>query len=59
LKKKEPERNEIVMARYLERVSTAKKKYGPDRVANMDQTAWKDVQMNGKTMAPKRAKSVH
>jgi hypothetical protein len=59
LKKKEPERNEIVIARYLERVRAAQAKYGPCRVANMDETAWKDVQMIGKTIAPKGAKSVH
>jgi hypothetical protein len=39
---------------FLRRVETARRKYGPDRVLNMDETSWKDVQLNGRTIAAKR-----
>jgi hypothetical protein len=58
LKKKEPVRNPAVIAQFLERVRSAREKYGPHRVVNMDETAWKDVQIGGKTIAPKGVKSV-
>jgi hypothetical protein len=59
LKKKEADRNPVVIAQYLERVRAARAKYGANRVVNMDETAWKDVQIGGKTIARKGAKSVH
>jgi hypothetical protein len=59
LEKKEAVHDEVVIARYLERVRAAKVKYANRRVVNMDETAWKDVQMARKTIVPKGTKSVH
>jgi hypothetical protein len=46
------DRNPPVIAQYLERVRRAKERYGPNRVVKMNEIAWKDVQVGGKTIAP-------
>jgi hypothetical protein len=39
---------------FLEKVEAARVRFGADRVVNMDETSWKDVQLYGRTIAPKR-----
>jgi hypothetical protein len=57
-KKNEPNRDAAIIKEFLERLRAAREHYGNDHVVNMDETAWKDVQMAGKTIAPKGVKSV-
>jgi hypothetical protein len=38
---------------FLADLAAAREIYGAARVLNMDETSWKDMQMNGRTIAPK------
>jgi hypothetical protein len=44
-------RDEAAVSEYVEAVSRAVAQYGPDKVMNMDETSWRDVQTRGKTLA--------
>jgi hypothetical protein len=58
IKKKVPVSDPDRNAQYLEQIRAARATYGDGRVVNMDETAWKDIQMGGRTVAPRGVKSV-
>jgi hypothetical protein len=57
-KKNDPKHDAEVIEKFLQRLRAALDHYGHDHVVNMDETAWRDIQMTGKTIAPKGVKSV-
>jgi hypothetical protein len=57
-KKKVSVEDPDVIQVYRDRISRAESKFGPDRVWNMDETGWKDIQLSGKTVARKGVESV-
>jgi hypothetical protein len=57
-KKKVYDDDPPLVHQYKDSVSAAGETYTTDRVWNMDETAWKDIQRSGKTVARKGAASV-
>jgi hypothetical protein len=46
-----PVQSELVVRKYVEDVNSAVARLGPQRVVNMDETSWRDIQTRGKTLA--------
>jgi hypothetical protein len=58
LKQKVYDEDPQVVQHYKDSISAACRVYGADRVWNMDEIAWKDIQRSGKTVARRGAVSV-
>jgi hypothetical protein len=58
LKKKVYDEDPQEVQQYKDSITEARDEYTADRVWNMDETAWKDIQHSGKTVARKGAPSV-
>jgi hypothetical protein len=58
VKRTHPRYDPDIIATYLRNVQRAAERYGADKVLNMDETSWKDVQLAGKTVAPKGSTAV-
>jgi hypothetical protein len=50
--------DEDLINRYVTSLRRGAEGYGPDKVLNMDETSWKDIQFAGKAVAPKGSKPV-